>query len=147
MIRSNERSDPVQDHREEEFLAGLAILAPFFQANDFELKVLPSVAEEEGTRFSAQFSWGNHAVTLVQSASLGPVTYSIGGWSLEHTAYLEAMGVQRGATFPACRAGEGDSALAGYSALLVDLERLIRPFFEEPDREFIELATAAIGRE
>jgi len=132
----------VRQNREEDFRAGLEVLMPFFEARDFGLRVYPPFLAEEGTYFSAQFTWGNHAVTLVHLLDLGSVTYSIGAVSMEHEAYLDALRVKRGAAFPAA----DDDSVSGYAALLSDLETRMTPFFEEPDRDFVELA-AVHGRQ
>jgi hypothetical protein len=123
-------------NREEDFLAGLEILRPFFEERDFELRKFEPYPDKEGVTYSAQFVWGNHTVTLTHMFSLGPVTYSVGRMSIEHTAYLDALGVRKDASFPAF----ADDSISGYSALLQDLETRLTPFFEEPDREFMELA-------
>jgi len=126
----------VRLNREEDFLAGIEILEPFFAAQDFQLRVYPPFRDKEGTFYFAQFVQGNHAVTLEHLASLGPVTYSVGSMSIRHEDYLDALGVRIGAAFPAFAS---DSA-TGYSALLSDLESRMTPFFEAPDREFMEIA-------
>jgi hypothetical protein len=125
---------PTHEH---DFLTGLQILAPYFEAQDFELRVYPPLAGQDGTIYFAQFVWGNHAVTLQHHRALGPVTYSVGAMSLTHEEYLAALGVAMGAAFPPDHAG----GVAGYSALLSDLESRLSPFFEAPDREFTELAS------
>lgn len=124
-------------YREQDFLAGLEVLKPFFEERDFELLIRPPFIDAEGTYYSAQFVWGNHAVTLVHLFGLGPVTYTVGGMSIEHLAYLEALGIRNAAAFPTA----DDDSLSGYNALLQDLENRLTPFFEEPDREFMELAS------
>ena len=123
-------------NREEDFRAGLEILEPFLAELDFALKVLPATRAAEGTCYSALFVWGNHAVTLTHLFGLDSVTYSVGMMSVEHTRYLDALGVREGAGFPVT----ADDPLAGYHALLGDLESRLMPFFEEPDREFMDIA-------
>jgi hypothetical protein len=124
------------DSQEREFKAGLEILSPFFDARDFDLRIYPPVPDGGGTVYSAQFVWGNHSVTLIHRASLSDVAYSIGAMSIEHAAYLQALGVLMGATFPALT----DDPLEDYRGLLADLEERVTPFFEEPDRDFMEIA-------
>ncbi|PKQ30419.1 MAG: hypothetical protein CVT60_00125 [Actinobacteria bacterium HGW-Actinobacteria-10] len=121
----------------EDFRAGLDILSPFFEAEGFELVVYPPFAQDESTYLSAQFVWSGRAVTLVHRSGLESVVYSIGQMLVEHTAYLEALGVRPDSAFPP--AHDADPA-AGYTALLSDLESRLRPFFDEPDREFFEIA-------
>jgi hypothetical protein len=128
----------VRHNREEDFRAGLQALVPFFEEQDFTLKVRPPHLGDEGTYYSAQFTWGNHAVTLIHLFGLGAVTYSVGGMSIDHVAYLEALGAGEGAAFPVA----DDDPLSGYRALLSDLETRMKPFFEEPDREFMDIAAS-----
>lgn len=128
---------------EADFLAGLEVLRPFFEEYDFDLRAQPPRENDAGTAYSAQFVWGNHRVTLVHRAVLRSVTYTIGTTSLEHASYLEALGVRQDAAFPP----KSDDPAAGYVALLSDLHSRMMPFFEEPDREFMELADAARQRD
>jgi len=130
-------------NREDDFLAGLALLTPFFEEQGYELQVYPPYAAEEGTYYFARFFWGNHSVTLVHADGLERVTYTVGGMSIEHEAYLDALAVRMGSSFPADSGS--DDPLAGYRGLLGDLETRITPFFEFPEREFMEFA-ATHGR-
>jgi len=123
-------------NREEDFRAGLDILAPFFEAWEYQLRDLSPLVDEVGTHYSAQFAWGNHTVTLTHLFGLDSVTYTVGAMSIEHEAYLDALTVRTGAAYPAT---DNDS-IAGYHALLSDLETRMSPFFESPEREFMELA-------
>lgn len=124
-------------NRETDFCAGLDILVPFFEAWDYQLRVFPPVVDGEVTHYSAQFTWGNHTVTLIHLFGLGSVIYTVGAMSIEHEAYLDALTVRTGAAYPAT----ADDPIAGYSALLSDLETRMTPFFESPEREFMELAS------
>lgn len=122
---------------EDDFHAGLEALRPFFTDWDYELKIHPPHHAEDGVYHSAQFIWGSHAVTLIHHFGLGPVTYTVGAMTVEHTAYLEALGVRVDSAFPV---SDDDDPVAGYHALLSDLESRLMPYFEEPDREFMEVA-------
>lgn len=121
---------------EADFHAGLELLTPFLEERDFELIVHPPLADDEQTFYSAQYVWSSRAITLIHLHGLASVTYSIGQWCLEHVPYLEALGVREDSAFPPAI----DDPLAGYRALLNDFETRLAPFFDEPDREFIELA-------
>lgn len=123
-------------NREEDFRAGLELLSPFFEAEGFDLVVYPPHEDDAGTFYSAQFTWSGRAVTLVHLFDLESVTYSIGQMMIEHSAYLDALGVKRDAAFPP----SAEEPLAGYTALLSDLESRMTPFFVEPDRDFFEIA-------
>lgn len=123
-------------NREEDFRSGIELLTPFFEEHDFELNVYPSSPGADGDYYSAQFVWSMRAVTIVHRFGLEAVTYSIGQWCLDHAAYLDALNVREGSAFPA----QDEDPVAGYRALLSDFETRLRPFFEEPDREFIEIA-------
>jgi hypothetical protein len=125
------------DTQEHDFMAGLDTLAPFFEARDFDLRIYPPALGNEGEIvYSAQFMWGNHAVTIVHRVGLSDVVYSIGAMWIEHAAYLEALGVLMAAAFPAST----DDWREDYRGLLADLEARVTPFFEEPDRDFMEIA-------
>lgn len=126
----------MERNREEDFVAGLDILTPFFEAEGFELVVHPPHTAEAGAFYSAQFVWSGRAVTLVHLFDLESVTYSIGQMMIEHSAYLDALGGRRDSSFPP----SARESLAGYAALLSDLETRMTPFFEEPDRDFFEIA-------
>jgi hypothetical protein len=125
-------------NREEDFRAGIELLTPLFEQQDFALKLRDPFDAEDGTYYSAQFVWGNHAVTLVHHFGLSSVTYSVGAMLVEHEAYLVALGVRPDAGYPT----QSDDPIAGYRGLLGDLEGRLRPYFEEPDREFMEIAEA-----
>ncbi|MHB9003655.1 MAG: hypothetical protein ACYC6C_06265 [Coriobacteriia bacterium] len=122
---------------QDDFRAGLEILSPFFDAEGFELVVHPPFTDDSGTYYPAQYLWSGRAVTLVHRFGLESVVYSIGQMVVEHTAYLEALGVRPDSAFPP--ADDADP-VAGYAALLGDIESRLRPFFDEPDREFFEIA-------
>lgn len=122
---------------QDEFHAGLDVLAPYFEAEGFELVIHPPFTHDQETYYSAQFLWGGRAVTLVHRSGLESVVYSIGQMRLEHTAYLEALGVRPDSAYPPAHDAD---PVAGYAALLSDLESRLRPFIDEPDREFFEIA-------
>lgn len=123
---------------QDDFLAGLAVLTPFFEEQGYELQVYPPYVDDDGTYYFARYFWGNHSVTLVHADGLDRVTYTVGGMSMEHEAYLDALTVRLGSAFPA--AVSADDPLSGYRGLLGDLETRITPFFEFPEREFMEYA-------
>lgn len=117
---------------QERFVTGLEVLRPFLESLDYRLETVLD-AEEPGT-CRARFNDGRRSIFLTHDEGLRLVVYSIGRFSIEHTAYLDALGVRLGAAFPPLDPAEG------YSALLLDLQDLLVPFFEFPDRDFIEIA-------
>jgi hypothetical protein len=68
--------------------------------------------------------------------SLGPVIYSVREFSVEHTFYINELGLTNAAQFP-CYV---DDSISGYPALLHDLENLLLPFFVGPEDDFIAIA-------
>ena len=55
---------------------------------------------------------------------------------MEHTFYVQALGLTAAAKFPCFT----DDSISGYPALLHDLENLLSPFFVGPEDEFIAIA-------
>lgn len=120
--------------RQEVFEQGLALLVPFFEELDFVLIAAPCDPDVASCR--AQFSWGHHLVSLSHGTRLDQVIYTIGTASIEHGAYLRALGVEHDARFT----GGAIEGVDAYEALLGDLQSRLMPYFESPDREFMELA-------
>ena len=123
-------------NKQEDFEFGLAQVAPFFESLGFSLSRGEPYIDKAGTSYSAHFSRSPHSVELNHLYSLGPVIYSIREFSVEHTAYIQALSVTGAAQFP-CFA---DDSISGYPALLHDLENLLPPFFVGPEDDFVAIA-------
>ena len=121
----------------EDFEAGLAIVIPFFESRGFSRTIAKPFEDKDGWLLSATFSRGQRSVELHHQYSLGPVRYRIGDLSIEHLAYLEALGLASKAHYPTYE----DDSHAGYPAILHDLEKLLSPFFEGSEQDFIEIAS------
>ena len=63
--------------------------------------------------------------------------YSIRELSVEHTFYIQALGLTASARFP-CFA---DDSISGYPALLHDIENLLSPFFAGREHDFSAIAS------
>jgi hypothetical protein len=120
-------------NRKEDFEFGLAQIAPFFDSLGFSLHRDQPYSDRAGTSYSARFVRTPRSVDLSHLYSLGPVIYSISEFSVEHTFYIQALGLTAAAQFP-CFA---DDSTSGYSALLHDLKNLLSPFFGGPEGDFI----------
>ena len=130
-------------NRKEDFELGLNQLVPFFESVGFSLfRGEPSI-DREGTSYSARFVRSPRAVELNHLYSLGPVIYSIRKFSVEHTFYVQELGAIAAAQFP-CFV---DNSIAGYPALLHDLENLLSPFFTGPENDFIAIAKRYLHQE
>src|SRR5918999_3145485 len=123
-------------NKEEDIEFGLGQVAPFFQSLGFSLSRGEPYTDKSGTSYSARFIRAPRSVELNHLYSLGPVIYSIRKFSVEHSFYINALGVSSAAQFP-CFA---DDSVSGYPALLHDLESLLSPFFVGPEDEFIAIA-------
>jgi hypothetical protein len=123
-------------NRQEDFELGLSQLMTFFDALGFSLFRDEPQTDRSGTSYSARFIRVPRSVELNHLYSLGPVIYSIREFSVEHTYYIQALGVTAAAQFP-CFA---DDSISGYPALLHDLQHLLSPFFVGSEADFIAIA-------
>lgn len=123
-------------NRGEDFESGLAQLVPFFDSLGFSLFRAEPSRDKDGTSYSARFVRPPRAVEVSHLYSLGPVIYSIGKFSVEHTYYILALGASAAAQFPSFV----DDSISGYPALLHDLQELLTPFFTGPEDDFIAIA-------
>jgi hypothetical protein len=123
-------------NKQEDFELGLSQLIPFFQSRGFSLSRGTPHSDREGTSFSARFVCFPRSVELNHLYSLSPVIYSNRQFSVEHSYYIQALGLTDAAQFP-CFA---DDSVSGYPALLHDLENLLSPFFVGQEGEFIAVA-------
>jgi len=123
------------------FEDGLAILQPFFDSLDYALEVAEPTIDDEGTHYFARFNDGRRTVVLHDVGGLNSVIYTVGQFALEHGTYLDLLDVSMGAAFPPV-----DESCSGYEALLQDLNDLLVPFFDFPERDVIELAQVHGGR-
>ncbi len=124
-------------NKQQDFEHGLAQLASFFDSRGFTMSRGEPYRDNEGTYYSARFILSPRSVAITHLYSLGPVIYSIGEFSVEHTFYTEALGVSSAAHFPSF----ADDSASGYPALLHDLERVLSPFFTAPDADFLAIAS------
>jgi hypothetical protein len=124
-------------NKQEDFEFGLAQVAPFFKSLGFSLSRGEPDTDKAGTSYTAHFVCPPRSVELNHLYSLGPVIYSIRDFSVEHTFYVQAMGLTTGARFPCFT----DDSISGYAALLYDLENLLSPFFTGAEDDFISIAT------
>lgn len=123
-------------NRKEDFEFGLAQIAPFFGSLGFSLHRGQPYSDRAGTSHSARFVRTPRSVDVNHLYSLGPIIYSIRAFSVEHTFYIEALGLTAAPQFP-CFA---DDSISGYPALLHDLQNLLTPFFAGPEDDFIAIA-------
>ena len=123
-------------NRKADFEFGLSQIVPFFDSLGFSLHRGQPYSDRAGTSYSARFVRSPRSVELNHLYSLGPVIYSIGEFSVEHTFYIQALGLAAAAQFP-CFA---DDSISGYSAWLHDLNHVLSPFFVGPVDDFTAIA-------
>ena len=123
-------------NKQEDFEFGLAQVAPFFKSLGFSLSRGEPNTDKAGTAYSARFIRPPRSVELNHLYSLGPVIYSIWKFSVEHSFYINALGVSSAAQFP-CFV---DDSVSGYPALLHDLQHSLSSFFVGPENDFIAIA-------
>jgi hypothetical protein len=111
-------------NKPEDFEAGLRVITPFFVSLGYALEVAPPYYDR-GYLLAASFQLPPRTVEVHHQFSLGPVIYRMGDFFIEHTPYLEALGVASSAHYPTYE----DNSQAGYPALLHDLQHLLSPFF------------------
>jgi hypothetical protein len=124
-------------NKQQDFEAGLAQLAPFFDSLGYSMSRLEPYRDKEGTFYSARFVRRPRSVGFTHLYSLGPVVYSIRDFSVEHSYYTKALGVSSAAQFPSF----ADDSISGYPALLHDLQTVLSPFFTGPEQDFIAIAS------
>jgi hypothetical protein len=124
-------------NKQQDFEEGLAQLASFFDSRGFTMSCGAPYRDKEGTFYSARFIRSPRSVAITHLYSLGPVIYSIGESSVEHTFYTEALGISSAAQFPSF----ADDSTSGYPALLHDLQTVLSPFFTAPDADFLAIAS------
>jgi hypothetical protein len=134
MPRYNKRKD---------FEAGLEHISPFFNSLGYSRTIAKPFREKEGVFYSATFKSRPRLVELHHLYSLGPVIYRVGNYFIEHTPYLEALGVASSAHYPSY----DDDSRAGYPALLHDLRTLLSPFFASSEEEFSQIASPFMRRQ
>ena len=123
-------------NKQEDFDLGLSQVIPFFASRGFLLSRGEPDSDKPGTSYSARFSRSPRTVELNHLYSLGPVIYSVREFSVEHTFYINELGLTNAAQFP-CYV---DDSISGYPALLHDLENLLLPYFAGPEDDFIAIA-------
>ena len=124
-------------NKQQDFESGLAQLASFFESRGFSMSRVEPYRDNEGIYYSARFHQSPRSVGVTHLYSLGPVIYSIGEFSVEHSFYTEALAVSSVALFPSF----ADDSTSGYPALLHDLQTVLSPFFTAPDADFIAIAS------
>ena len=67
--------------------------------------------------------------------SLGPITYAIHEFSVEHAYYTKALGIT--ARYPSFE----DDSISGYAMWLDDLQKVLSPIFTGPEEDFIVIAS------
>jgi hypothetical protein len=128
MTRYNQRED---------FEAGLEVLRPFFDSLGYSLAIADAFRDKEGDFYSARFTLLPRSVEVHHLYSLGPVIYRIGDCYIEHTPYLEALGMAASAHYPCY----DDDSRAGYAALLHDLRTSLSCFFTSSPEAFSQIAS------
>jgi hypothetical protein len=124
-------------NRQEDFEAGVELVTPFFKSPGYVRRIAERQTDKEGVFFLATFSFEPRSVELHHLFSLGPVIYKIGDYYIEHTSYLEALGLASNAHYPSYE----DDACSGYAALLQDLRSLLSPFFTGTVEAFSPVAS------
>jgi hypothetical protein len=124
-------------NRQQDFEAGLAQVARFFDSLSFSTTRVEPYRDKEGTFYSARFVRPPRTVEFVHLYSLGPVTYSIREFFVEHTYYTKALGHSAEARFPSF----DDDSVSGYAAWIHDLANVISPFFKGPEPQFVAIAS------
>ena len=124
-------------NKQQDFEAGLAQLAPFFDSLGYSMSRLEPYRDKEGTFYSARFVRRSRSIQFTHLYSVGPVLYAIRKFSVEHSEYTKALGVSSAAQFPSF----ADDSISGYPALLHDLQTVLSPFFTGPEKDFIAIAS------
>jgi len=124
-------------NKREDFEAGLEQICPFFDSSGYSRTIAEPFRDKEGVFYSASFTLPPRSVEVHHLYSLGPVIYRIGEFFIEHTPYLEALGVASSAHYPSY----DDDSRAGYAALLQDLRTLLAPFFTSSEETFSRVAS------
>jgi len=130
-------------NKREDFEAGLQVLGPFFDSLGYACTVADGFRDKEGDFYSAAFTLLPRTVEVHHLYSLGPVIYRMGDFHIEHTPYLEALGLATSARYPSY----DDDSRAGYRALLYDLGTLLSPFFTISQEEFLRIASLFMDKQ
>jgi hypothetical protein len=130
-------------NKREDFDAGLEVLSPFFDSLGYLRTISEPFRDKEGDFFTATFSQQPRSVEVHHLYSLGPVIYRMGEYFIEHSPYLDALGVASSAHYPSF----DDDSRAGYPALVHDLQSLLSPFFTGSPEEFSRVATPFMERQ
>lgn len=130
-------------NKQEDFEAGVKTVTPFFESLGYRCATVEPQVDKEGVFYLARFTCEARSVELHHLYSLGPVFYRMGEHLIEHTAYLEALGVAVEARYPSCE----DDSRSGYAALLQDFKTLLSPFFNGPVEDFTVAAFAYMDRQ
>jgi hypothetical protein len=130
-------------NKREDFEAGLEVLGPFFDSLGYARTIADAFRDKEGDFYSASFTLLPRSVEVQHLYSLGPVIYRIGDFYIEHTPYLEALGMATSAHYPCY----DDDSRAGYRALLHDLRTLLSPFFTSSQEEFSQIASPFMAKQ
>jgi hypothetical protein len=125
----------------EDFEAGLELLIPFFASHGYVL-TRQQPYRDRSVLYSARFELPPRSVELHHEFSLGRVIYRMRDHYIEHTPYLQALGVASTAHYPSYE----DDSRAGYPVLLHDLQTLLTPFFNCTSEEFAGSASHFMQR-
>lgn len=123
-------------NKQEDFDAGVEQLTPFFDSLGF-VRTIVEPYRDRNVLYSARFDLSPRCVELHHEFSLGGVIYRMGDYYIEHTPYLQALGVASAAHYPSYE----DDSRSGYPALLHDLQTLLAPFFTGSIEAFAGPAT------
>ena len=120
---------------QEDFETGLSRISPFFDALGFSTTLTEPHHDKEGTYYSARFERPPRSVEFIHLYSLGPITYAIHEFSVEHAYYTKALGIT--ARYPSFE----DDSISGYAMWLDDLQKVLSPIFTGPEEDFIVIAS------
>lgn len=72
-------------NKQKDFETGLAQIRPFFDALGFLTSCTEAYCDREGTYYFARFIRPPRSVAFTHLYSLGPITYTMHEFSVEHT--------------------------------------------------------------
>ena len=126
--------------REEDFLAGLALMTPFLAQYGFDLYETDRI-EDRGYIFRAVYRSGNKSATLSYQYSLFGVSYHIDDFAIDHKSY--ALGQSDSRRYP----GFNEDQVDGFCDVIADLRQFGLDFLTTESPQFRALAAAATETE
>jgi hypothetical protein len=130
----------MEPHEPRELLqAGVEVLNPFLNSVGYHFQFDHDGQGSGGYYACGRFACGNRSIELHHRWGLGIVNYQFSGFSLDHSAYLDGLGLDRDSHYLWLRLEAG---IDRYEGLLEDLRQFCADFLTGTASQWMSIALA-----